>query len=197
MRLHEGSAKPMKRETFQGVIDSVTQDSQDVLRDVAILQVSYRVGLRAREIAGLTLSDILDKDGNIRTQVTLRKKTTKGQKGGTAYFTHPELRAALSAYIVERRSKIVTEYDNVFISKKKTPFCPSSMSRLFSNLYTRAGLEGHTSHSGRKGLARALNEQNVSIYNIQKILRHSNVQTTINHYLSVDEDVLANLVGNV
>ena len=197
MRLHEGSAKPMKPETFQKVIDTVAEQSQDVLRDIAILQVSYRVGLRAREIAGLTLADLLDNEGQIKSQVTLRKKTTKGSKGGTAYFTHPDLRAALTKYIVEKRSTLSTEYDNVFISKKKSPFSPSSMSRLFSNLYAKAGLEGHTSHSGRKGLARALNEQNVSVYNIQKILRHSNVQTTINHYLSVDEDVLAKIVGNV
>ena len=53
-----------------------------------------------------------------------------------------------------------------------------------------------TCHS-RRGLARALNEQNVSVYNIQKILRHSNIQTTVTHYLSVDEDTLANLVEGV
>jgi integrase/recombinase XerD len=197
MRLHEGSTKPMKPELFQRVIDTVAEQSQDVLRDTAILQVSYRVGLRAREIAGLALADLLDNEGQIKSQVTLRKKTTKGSKGGTAYFTHPDLRAALTKYIVEKRSTLSTEYDNVFISKKKTPFSPSSMSRLFSNIYHKAGLEGYSSHAGRKGLARVLNEQNVSVYNIQKILRHSNVQTTINHYLSVDEDVLAKIVGNV
>ena len=71
------------------------------------------------------------------------------------------------------------------------------MSRLYTHLYLRAGYEGATGHCGRKSLARNLNEQNVSVYNIQKVLRHSNIQTTVKHYLSVDEETLANLVEGV
>ena len=194
MRLHEGTAKPINNEEFQKVIDNCHAESFDSLRDIAILQMSYRAGLRAMEIAALKLSDILDSKGEIKRTITLRKAGTKGNKGGIAYVSHVELREALSAYIVNKRSKLDTDSDFLFISKKGSPFSPSSMSRLFSNIYKRAGLEGCTSHSGRKSLCKNLNAQNVSVFNIQKIMRHSNIQTTVKHYLSVDEDLLANLV---
>jgi len=197
MTRKEGTAKPLNDEEFQQVIDHTMATSQFPLRDCAILQVSVRVGLRAGEIALLELGDLMSPKGVIKKQVTLRKKTTKNDKGGTAYFSHPEVREALSKYIVENRSKLESDYDNVFISKKGTPFSPNTMSRVFSTLYAKAGYPDSTGHSGRKSLARALNRQNVNVYNIKEILRHSNIQTTIKHYISVDEDVLESLVGSV
>ena len=197
MRTHEGQSKTLKTEEFQQVIRHTLKSSPFPIRDCAILQVSYRCGLRAKEIAELKISDILDNKGEIKETVTLRKKTTKGHRGGVAFFTHPEVREALSKYLVQIRSSKATQYENVFISKKGTPFSPSSMSRLFTHIYKRAGFEGCTSHSGRRSLCKNLNAQNVSVYNIQKIMRHSNIQTTVNHYLSVDEETLANLVEEV
>lgn len=197
MARQEGAARPVTSQQFQRLKDIVRRNSTTSLRDVALLQMSFRAGLRAMEIAALEIDTILDQNGEILRTIRLKKSGTKGAKGGIAYLSHPELREALRAYIVLDRSNKSTEYQNVFISRKGTPFSPSSMSRLFSHLFTRGGLDGYTCHSGRKGLARALNEQNVSVYNIQKILRHSNIQTTVNHYLSVDEDTLANLVEGV
>ena len=196
MRTHEGQSETLKPQQFQEVIDHVYKNSKYPIRDIAILQVSYRCGLRAMEIAGLKLSDILDINGDIKTTVTLRKKTTKGHKGGSAFFTHPEVRLALSKYINEVRNLMDVKVDNLFISRKSTAFHQGSMSRLFTNIYTKAGYHGCTSHAGRKSLAVNLNEQNVSVYNIQQILRHSSITTTVNHYLKVDKETLATLVGN-
>ena len=198
MAREEGTARPLKLEEYQHVIKTLPSVSSDPLRDIAIISVSYRVGLRAMEICGLTLKDIIDPVGNLRTRVTLRKKTTKGMKGGVAFFEHEEVLSHLHDYIVQKRSTITTEYDNLFISRKSTPFHPGSMSRLISTLYKKCGLvDGYQSHSGRKGLAKLLNENNYNVFNIQKALRHSNVETTIKHYISVDEDVLANMMKSV
>jgi integrase/recombinase XerD len=197
MRIHEGQAETLKPEQFQQVIAHTLETSKHPLRDCAILQVGYRCGLRAMEIAKLNLSDLMDDKGNIREQVTLRKKTTKGHRGGTAYFNHPALLDALNAYLVLKRSTKAMQYQNVFISRKATPFSPSSMSRLVSTLYSNAGYERATNHSGRRSLASNLNKQNVSVYNVSKILRHSSITTTVNHYLSVDKDTLAELVKSV
>ena len=197
MRLHEGQAETLKPQQFQQVIEHTLETSAYPLRDCAILQIGYRCGLRAMEIAKLNLSDLMDDKGKIREQVTLRKKTTKGHRGGTAYFNHPALLDALNAYLVLKRSTKAMQYQNVFISRKATPFSPSSMSRLVSTLYSSAGYERATNHSGRRSLASNLNKQNVSVYNVSKILRHSSITTTVNHYLSVDKDTLAELVKSV
>ena len=74
------------------------------------------------EIAALQLDSILDADGNIQRTIRLKKAGTKGAKGGIAYLSHPELREALSAYLVLDRSSKATTYNNVFISRKGTPW---------------------------------------------------------------------------
>ncbi len=197
MARKEGTAQPLNDEEFQEVIDYTMATSQFPLRDCAILLISAKVGLRAGEIAQLELGDIMSPKGDIKRQVTLRKRTTKNQRGGLVYFSNVEVREALSKYIVEVRSKLESDHDNVFISKKGSPFSNNSICRLFSTLYAKAGYPDAKGHSGRKMLARNLNRNNVSIYNIQQILRHRNVQTTIKHYVSVDAEVLENLVGSV
>lgn len=223
MRTHEGQSKTLNSEEFQQLIDHVKATSQFPERDIAILNISYRSGLRAMEISNLHISDVLDENADLRRTVVLRKKATKGTRGGVAFFTHVELREALSAYLKVLSGKTndsngadaptstkakcesdhewppanTSEYPHLFLSKKKTPFHPSSMSRLFTNLCKGAGFSGVTSHFGRRSLAKNLNAQDVSVYNIQKILRHKNIQTTVNHYLSVDEDHLADLISNV
>ena len=197
MRIHEGQSETLKPEQFQQLIEHIQATSKHPIRDCAILQVSYRCGLRAMEIAGLTLDDLLDEEGRIKEQVTLRKKTTKGKKGGTACFTHIEVREALTAFLVLKRPVLKRPVRNLFISAKLTPFSASSMCRLVSTLLTRAGYYGATNHMGRRSLAYNLNKQNVSIYNISKILRHSSIKTTEKHYMSVDKDTLAELVSGV
>ena len=48
MRTHEGQAKPLNPQEFQRVLDDTRRKSTDALRDIALLQMSYRAGLRAK-----------------------------------------------------------------------------------------------------------------------------------------------------
>lgn len=203
MRTHEGKARSINNQEFQQVIDTTLETSRYPERDCAILAISFYSGLRAMEIAALDFEDVLSDTGEVKQTITLRKKGTKGCKGGAAYFSNPNLRQLLSTYLVQKRSTKSTTYEPapelrgaLFTSKAGTRFSPSSMSRLFTTLYTKAGLEGCTSHTGRRSLGRNLNRNGVSLYNIQKILRHAQVQQTV-AYIDVDEDLLANLVSTV
>jgi len=196
MRTHEGQARSINNEEFQRVIDSILSHSQFPLRDAAIFAVSYFAGLRAMEICGLNLNDILDSQGHLKPQVTLRKIATKGSKGGNAYFSHPTLREYLTRYLVEVRNQKVTDCEAVFVSRVAKRFSSSSMSQLFTRLYKQAGLEGCTSHTGRRSLGRNLNRNGVSLYNIQKVLRHADINQTV-RYIDEDTELLANLVSGV
>ena len=205
----EGIAKPLNADKLSVILQDIQENSAFAVRDKALVLVSFRSGLRVGEIASLVWDDILTKNGEIKETFSLRKATTKGKKGGLAFFTHPELRSALSDLLAETLSvksicegsttsvKSICREDPVFRSRKGGAFSNVSLSRLFTNTYARAGMEGLSSHSGRKGLCKALNEANVNVYNIQKVLRHSSISTTINHYISVDEDLLANMVKGV
>lgn len=203
MRTHEGKARSINTEEFQRVIDTTYKTSKYPLRDCAILAISFYSGLRAMEIAALNFEDVLSPEGEIKNSITLRKAGTKGSKGGSAFFSNQNLREHLSAHIVQKRSSKTTTCTTaqelegaIFTSRAGTRFSPSSMSRLFSSLYSKAGLDGCTSHTGRRSLGRNLNRSGVSLYNIQKILRHSQIQQTV-EYIDIDEDLLANIVSTV
>lgn len=203
MRTHEGQARAINEEEFQRVIDTIRNQSHFIERDSAILAISFYAGLRAMEICALDWEDIIDARGELKQTITLRKEGTKGGKGGVAYLSHPVLRDHLSRLIVAKRSNDTTSCTPapkfsgaVFLSRVNKRFSPSSMSQLFTRLYQLSGLEGATSHTGRRSLGRALNRKGVSVYNIQKILRHSNIQTTV-RYIDVDEDLLSDIVSGL
>ena len=196
MRTKEGQARSLNNEEFQSVTDYTLANSRYPLRDAALLAVSFYCGLRVMEIAELDLADLLTSEGELKQTFTLRKVATKRAKGGHAYASHAALRETLSTYLVEVRSLKSTDTEAVFLTKHLKRFSKSSLSRHLGTLYRKAGLEGATGYTGRRSLGRNLNRNGVSIFNIQKILRHSDIKTT-QRYIDVDEDMLANLVSSV
>ena len=195
MRTHEGQAKTLTEQDFQGVIDSVMETSRHPIRDAALMQISYRAALRVKEIASLTLDDVLAPDGKLLNIITLRKTTTKGKKGGKAFLESPALRSALAEYVKERLC-IDTKCRNLFVSQKGTAFSSPSLSRLYTNLYKKAGAYGCTSHTGRRSAASNLIKNGANIYQIKSVLRHENIQTTA-VYLEEDDETLAQLMRQV
>jgi integrase/recombinase XerD len=147
------------------------------------------------EIAALKIGDVLGEERELRTIVALRKAGTKNHKGGFAYLTNPTLRNSLAAYLgTKSMGGAKCSFDEpLFTTKRGGPFSPSSMSRHFTTLYHRAGFVGCTSHTGRRSLARNLNRAGVSVYNIQKILRHADIAQTV-RYIDVDEEMLSGIM---
>ena len=67
------------------------------MRDETIILVSFYAGLRAKEIAALTVGNIFDEDGAIRTQFILSAQQSKGGQTRTVYLNQ-RLRKALREY---------------------------------------------------------------------------------------------------
>jgi integrase/recombinase XerD len=59
------------------------------------------------------------------------------------------------------------------------------MQKLFSSMYRLVGLDGASSHSGRRSFATKLIENGTGITHVQKLLGHKNIQTTT---LYIDEN---------
>ena len=67
------------------------------LRDETIMLVSFYAGLRAIEIAALTIGDVVDEGGRVRSQFVLKASQSKGGKTRTVYLSQ-RLRRALGQY---------------------------------------------------------------------------------------------------
>ena len=80
----------------------------------------------------------------------------------------------------------------LILSQKSGAFTPDTMQKLFGQMYRQVGLDGARSHSGRRTGATRLIENGVGIRNIQVLLGHSQISSTI-VYLQENPAVLGKI----
>ena len=80
----------------------VTRAGAHAYRNAAMLAVSYRLGLRAKEIAALRVRHVLDPSGRLLDECVLTEAMTKGGKPRVAYLSNPAVRQALRDYLDDR-----------------------------------------------------------------------------------------------
>jgi len=73
-------------------------------RNRLVMVLSYYAGLRACEICSLTVSDVIDGEGEVKEQVLLKSHQTKEAKGNTIY---------LSDYVRKEIAKYVSSNDHL------------------------------------------------------------------------------------
>ena len=151
------------------------QMRRHITRDTTIFYVSYYAGLRAKEIAALTVGDVYDEQGAVREQFVLSKCQTKGAKTRTVWI-NSKLRGQLEQY----RSRLLFKDANraLFQSQKGGAFTANTMTQLFLNIYRAAGFENASSHSGRRTFITELASKGVSVRVLAELAGHSSIQTT-------------------
>lgn len=182
---NEGQALAISDEQHEKMMNHLSQ-SRHAARDIAIYALTRFAGLRIGTVAKLTMSDILDSDGSLKKVVILRRNITKGGKTITSYFSHPVLRQSLESWLKTRASR---SPETVFFSQKGSPFSPNSLAQVMLKHYNRAGLEGCSSHSGRRTCLTHLLKNGVDIVAVSKIAGHSSIATT-QRYIHHDQDEL-------
>jgi len=224
MSRKEGQARILTKKELKDVISSINGQKYEK-RNIAILMMAFKVGLRAKEIASITLDDVLTASGkltysslkdsaklmsssnktkwesdktkwesdHLRKTFTLRSAVTKGSKVDSAYLASKKVREALLNYFPERVKMFQRgEVDNLFLTKNGKGFSPTTMSQLFMAMSKLSGIE-FSSHSGRRHLTTELVRKGLHIFDIQAILRHKDISTTMLYY-SKDERRLNDLM---
>lgn len=176
----EKKAPVLSKSQFRQAVATVRTHDQ-ASRNVALLYFSVALGLRAKEMSQLLVSDILMLDGAIKDEVLLRRTTTKGSKQRLIYLTNRDVRKVLTAYLDERRRTEAIPLHPLaplFKSRKGGPFTPNTMQMLFKRMYRWAGLDQASSHSGRRTFATSLIEQGVDIKAVSSLMGHASVSMT-------------------
>ena len=160
------------------------------LRDQTIIQLSYYAGLRACEIASLTVGDVYDAGGTVRSSVTLSAQQTKGSRA-RVFYVNQRLARVFANYwpVVKERDPNAP----LFQTQLGTPFSANTMSQLFLSIYHSCGLEGRSSHSGRRSFITRLAEQGVAVHLLAALAGHRSIQTT-QRYITVNDALLARAV---
>lgn len=156
-------------------------------RNKCMLYMSHLAGLRAIEICSLTIKDVLADDGSIKDEFFLKPRQTKGDRGRTVLVPkklQDELHDYLCARFHLKELKVVNMTDTskaLFYSQKNSMrgFSANTLAQWFGATYRACGIEGASSHSGRRHFATFLNENSVSPKIIQNLLGHRQLQTTM------------------
>lgn len=156
-------------------------------RDYAMLLLFARLGLRAGEVAGLTLDDIDWANGIVMIR----------SKGGrwTPMPLPQEAGEAIADYLIDGRPSCMDRRVFIRAHAPRTGFTSSgSVSGVASRALARAGIDfpRRGAHLFRHSLATELQRQGASLAEIAQLLRHQHPDTT-RLYAKVDLPALREL----
>jgi integrase len=163
-------------------------------RDRLIVLLSAKAGLRAGEIAKLTWDMVLGPTGEIGTVIELRDYAAK-KNSGRLIPIHQILHAALATW-----RKVTDGVGPVIRSERGGAMNPGSIVNWFAIAYRAGGLEGCSSHSGRRTFitraARLVHKAGGSLRDVQLLAGHRSIQTT-QGYIDGDSDAQRKLVSMI
>jgi len=163
-------------------------------RNRAIFHLSFLGGLRACEISALRISDVVDDNYQVKTQIVLQAHMTKGSERYRVIVS-TALQKALQRY-VDAVCAPKAPNTPFILSQKGGSFSPLTIVQLFCKYYEKAGIYGASSHSGRRQYITALAENQINIRVIQALARHSHINTTM-RYIDVNDTKLSKAVEMV
>jgi integrase/recombinase XerD len=152
-------------------------------RNRSMMLLTHWAGLRIGEVASLRWCDVTNSDGQVKDEIRLLPDMTKGRHARTV-FVSAKLKAELQAYA--NQTKCVDRSYPFFASQKsiKTGFSANSLAQTFTLLYVGAGLEGASSHSGRRTFLTNLANKGTAIHLLKTLAGHRSIQTTATYLYS-------------
>jgi len=159
------------------------------IRNRVIFLLSVKAGLRAKEIASLSWDMVTDAEGNLGSAIRLQNSASKGTRGGRVIPLHPDLKNALATLLASSwgKSRVVT-------SERCDAMSSSVIVNLFAGWYQSIGLQGCSSHSGRRtfitNAARQISTVGGSLRDVQMLAGHAALTTTQRY---IDENAEAQL----
>ncbi len=184
-------AKTLNHQELRRVLD-YTATRKHSVRNRALVLTSFLSGMRCGELSSLRYCDVVNADGTIKNEIRLSADQTKGNEARVV-FVSERLRKELEAYTATY--KPINTNRKFFYSQKHTSdgFTANTLTQFFHYLYKRVGIDGASSHSGRRSFATNIASKGVGIKVLQKLLGHKNIQTT-SVYIYANDDMLRKAV---
>jgi integrase len=169
-----------------------TSATRNPERNRVIVLLSIKAGLRAGEIAKLTWDMVLDPTGEVGSVIELRDHAAK-KNSGRLIPLNPDLRVALSIW-----RTLNAGVGAVLRSERGDHMTPVSIVNWFAKAYRTIGVDGCSSHSGRRTFitraARVVHQAGASLRDVQLLAGHRSIQTT-QRYIDGDTDAQRKLVS--
>jgi integrase len=166
--------------------------TRNPLRNRVLVLLSAKAGLRANEIANLTWAMVVDAAGQISGRIELHDAAAKNGSGRVIPM-HPDLHFAL-----ENLRRVAAQSEFVVTSERGRAMTASSIVVWFNRAFRQIGLQGCSSHSGRRTFvtraARLVHKAGGSLRDVQLLAGHRSIETT-QRYIDGDTDAQRKLVS--
>ena len=179
-------AKTLTQTELRRVLDYIATRKHST-RNRALLMTTFLSGVRVGELASLKYKDVVDADGNIRNEIRLSADQTKGNEARVV-FVSDKLRKELEQYAKLYQPKNINF--KFFYSQKADSdgFTPNTLTQFFHYLYKHSGVDGASSHSGRRTFITNLANKGISVRVLASLAGHKNISTT-QCYIDVNDDM--------
>ena len=170
-RIHKIKAKTVVKETISDEDIEKLRDGCSKKRDVAIIDLLYSTGIRVGELVNLNIQDI---DFEQRECIVFGK----GEKERRVYFD-AKTKIHLKEYLNSR-----IDDNNALIVSLDAPYNRLQISGVESrirNLGRSLGLNKIHPHKFRRSMATRAIDKGMPIEQVQKILGHSQIDTTMQY----------------
>src|SRR5258705_6439348 len=181
-RLGDGPMKALTQDEILKVLKAVSDNP----RDLAMILLAFRHGMRASEVCGLELKDVDLKNGEIiirRLKGSLKTTQPLADLQGQPLLSEKRV---LRSWLAERGDH---PSKHVFVSQKSGKLHRSQFYRVFSTAAEKAGLpkDKRHPHCLKHALAVALVEANVNLAVIKQALGHKSIASTAIYTVPTDE----------
>jgi integrase/recombinase XerD len=168
----------------RALLDGCDRSAAAGQRDLAMLMLMARLGLRAAEVAGLRLADFGWRAGEL---------TVLGKGRRSDRMPLPaDVGEAVAGYLVHARPRAVTGVAFLTLVAPHRPLVPTGVSEMVRRRCEQAGLGPARSHRLRHALAADLLGRGFTLPEIGQVLRQRDLATTA-IYAKVDHAALRTL----
>jgi len=190
-------ASPLTRAQVKAVLKQTS-----LLRDQALLTLGFQTGFRISELLSLTIGELTDVYGQVKSLVTVTKSYMKGKRFSRSVRLNSDTQRVLSKLVKKlKQHNRARRTDALFQSRqgyKGKALGARQVNNIIKELFAKAGCIGKfSSHSFRKTFAEQCRRIfRGDILKIQKALGHSDIRNTI-RYLSYNEEEILEGIASI
>ena len=185
-------AKTLTNEELEQVLAYIA-DRSYALRNRVMLLTGMWSGMRVGEIASLTVGDVMNANGKVKSEVRLSAEQTKGRYPRTVFLPQ-KLRDELQHYLDMRQIRSLEH--PLFITAGRKAFTANVLTQHFYWLFKGAGIDGASSHSMRRSFLTSLAAKGIGVRVLASLAGHRSIQVTMK-YIDASDDMKRNAVEMV
>lgn len=177
-------AKTLTTKELRKVLDSIARHPH-AARNRLMMLMTHWAGMRVGEVTALLVEDIRNTDGSVKHEVRLDASQTKG-KHARVVFLSDKLRNEISRYL--KTVEFQAANQPLFNTQKRAAFSANTLCQTMNVIYQRAGIEGATSHSGRRSFITTLASKGIGVRVLASLAGHRSIATT-QAYIDVNDEM--------